>query len=616
MKTSLHPLLLILFACWAAVPPPLAAQESGLESSRRSQSDIQRQAAQIIAHIDAIIFDYSRNGLEGEELETLKRTRKSLSEMSETEMVRIIELLGAAERNPQGEEQLLEAFEGQKGILAVLRGLMSEYNERRDRAAVPLTLRTIIERQEANFAAAEQLARSMNASRGLSDFQTQMVDAQFEEQRDINRQFDQWIASVEILAFSEEEEVAAGFQNTLTELQRMRVPSLMAQSLNALDAGQVVTAAAFEKRSIDALRALSRSLDQEGQSSEPADDESFSLAAELERLRDEERTIREQIENRIEKNQNLNPLVKRQGGVIEAFYGLRDAMIQEMPDRGDLHETVLDTMRLARREMADSAPSLRARSAQTVGQVIAQLDSLIEQADAADGTPPSDDPAEEDESFAERLAVAVSEQERLNRETRAMERGGGRLGGARPRQETIARMASILHQQARDGYPDAVRPLFDARENIRSALENIPVAGREGIVLIDQEEALNHLREALATLETEIGETDPSLLAEAIAEAQANLEEANEAIEEEEFAEAAEELAEAAESVDEANELAAAMDPETTPEELLADLEDAQEALAEALAALPEAGDLPPMASAEGEEAAAEGEAAAAEGEE
>jgi len=230
MKTSFHPISLILFTCSLVVAPALPAQESGIESSRRSQSEIQRQANQIIAHIDAIIFDYTRNGLEGEELETLKRTRQNLSATSETEMARILELLSAAEQNGQNEEYLLEAFEGQKDILSVLRNLMSEYNERRDMAAVPLTLRTIIERQASNLAAAEQLARSTNPSRGLSDFQMQMVDAQFEEQRDINRQFDQWIASLEILAFSPEEEVAARFQKTLGEMQRMRIPTSWARA--------------------------------------------------------------------------------------------------------------------------------------------------------------------------------------------------------------------------------------------------------------------------------------------------------------------------------------------------------------------------------------------------
>lgn len=611
MKTNFHPISLILFTYSLVVAPALFAQGSGIESSRRSQSEIQRQANQIIAHIDAIIFDYTRNGLEGEELETLKRTRKNLSETSETEMARILELLSAAEQDSRNEEYLLEAFDGQKGILSVLRNLMSEYNERRDMAAVPLTLRTIIERQASNLAAAEQLARSTNPSRGLSDFQMQMVDAQFEEQRNINRQFDQWIASLEILAFSPEEEVAARFQKALGELQRMRIPNLLGQSLNALDAGQVVTAASFEKRSIESLKALLLTLDEE-KPSEPGDEASFSLVAELQRLRDEEGRIREQIDKRIEKDQNLNPVVKNQGGVIESFYGLRDAMIQEMPDRSDLHTTVLDTMRLARREMADSAPSRRAQSAQTVDQVIAQLDGLIEQANAGAGTPPPEDPAEADESFAERLAIAVSEQERLNRETLAMERNDGRLRGALPRQETIARMASILHQQAHASYPDAARPLFDAGEDIQSALRNLPLAGREGLALMAQEKVLTHLRQALATLETEPAETDPSLLAEAIAEAQAKLEEAREAIEAEDFAEAAEELAEAAESVEEAGELATAMDPEMIPDALLADLEAAQAALAEALAALPEAGDLPLMTAAEGEVAPLEAALAAA----
>ncbi|MFW6218370.1 MAG: hypothetical protein ACOC4K_05200 [Verrucomicrobiota bacterium] len=598
MKPTLRLLSRIILAAFLAALPPLAAQDSDIATSYRSQSDIRQQAERIITHIDTIIFDYTRNGLVGEELDALKRTRKKLSQSSESEMARILELLAAAEQDEEGEERLLEAFEGQKGILAVLRDLMSEYNERRDMAAIPLGLRSILERQQSNLAAATQLAPSINATRGLTEFQKRMVDAQYEEQRDINQEFDHWVASMEILAFSTEEDTAARFQRALAEIQRMRVPGILRQSLDALDAEQVVTAASIEERAVDALESLLVTLDKEPPA--PQDEPSFDLTAELKRILDEEKNIRQQIDKRIESDQNLKPVANKQGNVIQAFYRLRDAMIEQMPERSDLHRTILDGMRLARRQMSDSAPSRRAQSAGTVDQIIAQLDSLIGlAADAAAADANEETAEEEDGTFAERLEKTVSEQETLNRNTLALERNGSRLHGARERQETIGRMTSILHDQARSSYPEAARPLFDAAEDIRKALANLPVEGREGLAIMAQEATLNHLRQALAALETEETEppeTDPSLLAEAIDQAQAELEATEAAIEEEDFEEAAEELEDAVEAVAEAEELAEAMDPTMIPEDLQADLDAAGEALAEAMAALPAAAEAGEMA--------------------
>jgi len=607
MKLIVHPWILAFLACFPGAFLPLAAQDASLETSYRSQSQIQRQAKQIVAHIDAIIFDYTRNGLQGEELEALKRTRQKLSESSDAEMAQILELLATAKSGGEGEEKLLEAFEGQKGVLSVLRNLMTEYNERRDMASVPLILRSIVERQESNLAAAVQLARSINPSRGLSDFQTRMVDAQYEEQRGINQQFGQWVASMEVLAFSPEEETAARFQNTLRAAQRMGVSTLLGQSLEALDSEQVVTATSFEKRAVDSLKQLLLSLDKET-SLEPDREESFDLAAELRRIREEEAKIRQQIDKRLEKDQNLNPVVRSQGSVVQSFFQLRDAMIERMPDKSDLHTTVLDTMRLARREMGDSAPSRRAQSARTVDRVIAQLDSLIDLVNGDASTAGETAETMDEETFAQRLAQAVEEQERLNNNTLSMERSGRSIRGAQARQETIAQMTSILHDQARVSYPETARPLFDAEASIKSVIENLALSGREGLAIMGQESALNHLRQALDSLKTdeeEYSETDPSLLADAIANAQEDLEEAETAIAEEDFEEAGEALEEAVETVAEAEALAAAMDPAMIPEDLQTDLEEAQAALADALAALPTASG---MEGEEGQLADASGE--------
>lgn len=599
MKPTLRLLSRIILATFLAALPPLAAQDSDIATSYRSQSDLRQQAERIIAHIDTIIFDYTRNGLVGEELEALKRTRKKLSQSSDSEMARILELLAAAEQDEEGEERLLEAFEGQKGVLAVLRELMSEYNQRRDMAAIPLGLRSILERQQSNLAAATQLAPSINPNRGLTEFQKRMVDAQYEEQRDINQEFTHWVASMEILAFSTEEDTAARFQRALAEIQRMRVPGILRQSLDALDAEQVVTAASIEERAVDALESLLVTLDKEPPA--PQDEPSFDLTAELKRILEDEKNVRKQIDKRIERDQNLKPVANKQGKVLQAFYRLRDAMIERMPERSDLHKTILDGMRLARRQMSDKAPSRRAQSAGTVDQIIAQLDGLIglaaEAAAAADAN--EETAEEEDGTFAERLEKTVSEQETLNRNTLALERNGSRLHGARERQETIGRMTSILHDQARSSYPEAARPLFDAAEDIRKALANLTVEGREGLAIMAQEATLNHLRQALAALETEETEppeTDPSLLAEGIEQAQAELEATEAAIEEEDLEEAAEELEDAVEAVAEAEELAEAMDPTMIPEDLQEDLDAAGEALAEAMAALPTAAEAGEMA--------------------
>ncbi|MDA3873170.1 MAG: hypothetical protein PF795_04350, partial [Kiritimatiellae bacterium] len=563
-----------------------------LSGSRRTQAEIRAAMNQLVEKIDVILFEFTRNNIDGPEVRELTQTRKLLTEANVEQMEQIMKFLDSAVQGQDQEKALLSAFEGQKNILTMMRTLMSEYNQKRDIAAIPLLIEELITRQEMNLRATRQVADNSN-SKGVSTYQESLVNAQFEEQRDINQEFDHVVSSMEMLAFSEKNDVAEQYRNSLVRIQQLRIREHLTGSLDALDQKQVNSAMVFETKAVESFKQFLATLGKGdgSKTSTAASEDSPDLMSELHVVLEEQIKVRESMVKRLEKGHHLKSQSDMQGEVLVRFYGLRDRVMQEMPEHQPLHTTILDTMRLARREMLESE-SERPRSLQTVEKVIRQLEQFIKTTEATLAEKENETTELDLETFIERLEIVVNYQEELLKLTRERERQGASLRGLQTQQNRLAAMTEALHKASGISFPNVTRPLFDALGAMNESLQSIPVEGREGVVLLAQERALQNLREALALLESQLPEPageepppTPEELADKVKEALDNVEQAEEAIENADLDKASEKLAEAGKNLEEAQEIVDEQG-EDVPENVLEDLEKAQAAMEEAVEAI------------------------------
>ncbi|HWB60628.1 MAG TPA: hypothetical protein VG733_14130, partial [Chthoniobacteraceae bacterium] len=140
MKIPRLPLLLtgalILPFSLHAADAPAANTGELARSGQASQQEIQGDSRKLVTEIDAMIDEYERNGLKGDELDSLKKLRQTLASMSDQDMAKILDLLqqaGANTGDPKAAlKALVDAYSAQKGVLSQLQRIINDYAAQQD----------------------------------------------------------------------------------------------------------------------------------------------------------------------------------------------------------------------------------------------------------------------------------------------------------------------------------------------------------------------------------------------------------------------------------------------------------------------------------------------------
>src|SRR5688572_221469 len=112
-----------LFAAPAQPPDRILQQEV---KQQQLKSTTQKVAGQLAAIID----EFQRNGIEGEDVKVLRAIGGVLGKLSENDMERVVSLLQQARQMPDANastQKATDAYAGQKGIIIQLQQLALEY---------------------------------------------------------------------------------------------------------------------------------------------------------------------------------------------------------------------------------------------------------------------------------------------------------------------------------------------------------------------------------------------------------------------------------------------------------------------------------------------------------
>ena len=246
---------------WAA--PSVQPIDQRVRESERKQQMIRTQTQRIGEDLGAIINEFENNGLgEGEDVKVLRAIKSVLGKLSDKEMARIIELLGAARGDDaaKSKSRVAEAFGGQKTVVVELRQLLLEYERQQELYALSLRFAQLAARQNGNLKDAKRLVRT-SQGRNLDRFdenQKISLSVQKDEQTAIRDESLGVINKLGVLARDTDSATAERLNESLQAAQKNKVEESLRNAVEELKGATLYRATKSEQDARNQLRELSR----------------------------------------------------------------------------------------------------------------------------------------------------------------------------------------------------------------------------------------------------------------------------------------------------------------------------------------------------------------------
>ena len=244
------------------------------------QEQIQGSSRKLVDELGAMIDEYERNGLNGEETKGLKGLKGIFSRLSDTDMEKIVALLKSASGPADGKTALAAisgAYAQQKGVLVQLKQVIASYAAEQEAAELAESARQLADRQAANLQAGIETAQwSLAGARPAEGAVEASLQVQAAEQKSIAEESK--IFQEKIRAFAKKtgnKEVAERFNKGVEDISKI-VPGLEAAA-DSLAGKKLFEAVGNEKTARDRMRQLARAITPPREASELLREASLTL---------------------------------------------------------------------------------------------------------------------------------------------------------------------------------------------------------------------------------------------------------------------------------------------------------------------------------------------------
>ncbi len=255
----------LFIASLAVVVHTMAATPSDrIREGEVKQQQLQGDAGQLAGQLETMIGEYERNGLAGEDADTVRSLRDALQKLSSSEMKQVIDLLEKARAVTdagEAKKTVSEAYASQKTILTQMQKLLAEHRRNQEALELSQQLSQLADRQAANLQNGIELGK-WTGGRKPENFEAAMqanLEGQRSEQAAIGEELK--ILAEKMAKFAKDPENtqrAANFQQALAEMQRVQ-PNVE-NAAEALKAAQLFKAVADEKTGRDTMRRLAKQI--------------------------------------------------------------------------------------------------------------------------------------------------------------------------------------------------------------------------------------------------------------------------------------------------------------------------------------------------------------------
>ena len=244
------------------------------------QEQIQGSSRKLGDELAAMIDEYERNGLNGDEIKSLKSLKAIFARLSDTDMEKIVALLRSASEPADGKATITAisgAYSQQKGVLVQLKQILASYEAEQEAGNLAESVRQLADRQAANLQAGIETAQwSLAGAKPAEGAIEASLQAQEAEQKAISEESK--IFQEKIRAFAKKtgnKEVAERFNKGIEDISTI-VPVLEAAA-DSLAGKKLFEAVSKEKTARDQMRQLARTITPPREASELLREASMTL---------------------------------------------------------------------------------------------------------------------------------------------------------------------------------------------------------------------------------------------------------------------------------------------------------------------------------------------------
>ena len=248
---------------------PVAPTTDGILQQELKQQQIRVTTQRVGEQLSAIIAEFDRNGITGEDVHVLRSIRGVLGKLTDKDMDLVIKFLqgarGASDLNASN-KQATEAYAGQQTIIVQLRQLELEYRRQQELYRLSLMMKELANRQSANMWLGVGLAKAVENKNTYNSYdESQRINLQLQQsqQSPIKEEVANVLAAIEKLSKQNTDGPTA--ERPKAALQQAREGGLLPALSSANDelskeSLKLLSAIGNEKKARDQMREIARLL--------------------------------------------------------------------------------------------------------------------------------------------------------------------------------------------------------------------------------------------------------------------------------------------------------------------------------------------------------------------
>jgi hypothetical protein len=481
MKILFPPALALLLA---VALPAYAQAPQGRErllQSELKQQQIQRTTQRVGDQLSAIIGEFERNEIAGEDVKVLRAIRTVLARLSEKEMTQVITLLQQAQKadnDNSAKKGVSEAYSGQKTIITQLKQLLLEYQRQQALYEMSIMLRGLAARQSANMRVGVWLARQTE-SKQLQHFGE-------DEKRYLHQQEIDEIALRDEVALvlnkldklTKESDGNATGERPKAALEQAKSGGLLAAldgSVDDLKNAKLLSATGNEKKARDQMRAVARTL----LLSKDLVDLLRAAILETENAILQQKQVIE-VTRKIERKDDARDAEDKQFEVVDNTDLIRRDINDVAPTASSYFKTAIDRMQEARALLNDGR-DMKAKVKETPPKQVDAITSLElakgalqeQLAKAEQEAQKLDGVLANLRELQKEVQELIRKEEKLKEDTAAVEKKPEELKAKAPEQGEIRDSTQEVQQKAAADAPAAAQALNEAAAQMEKAQKDL-----------------------------------------------------------------------------------------------------------------------------------------------
>lgn len=496
----------------------------GLTQAEAGQQQLRSTTGRVGEQLSAIIDEFGRSGLGGEDVQLLQSIRGLLGHLTEDDMGRVVTLLQQAREGGDGagrRVQLMEAFSTQKSVGLKLRQILLEYQRQQELAGVAARLEELAARQQSALRETVGLATSAAGRKKewLTENQRIALQLQVSEQQSIRdealsvlQRLRGWKGARSKAAGEEgdaDEESVARAVEAVSGPEAGRMVTLLEGVMADLNGGKFLSATGRQRAVRLAMRDLAKQL------VPPADELEALQAAvrELDAWVARQESVREVTKQLAGKGDDLVRMVQQQVDLLDDVDAARKSVTALDATAGEQVAAGVGRMQEARGVIESGAPELRVRRLTSSTQqelAVARLgtarrllqeriDSLEKQRAAAA------DPQANLKQVRADVAELLRQERELKTEAAKVEADPLQLRPLAPRQGDLGDRTQDASSRAALDSPTVSEQLTEATRQMRSSQRSLGEGRNQAGA---QQAAVDALSKALEELDRQLAELE------------------------------------------------------------------------------------------------------------